>query len=443
MVNPAHTNADQLIHWVEDARQRTFDLVSDLSDEQLVGPKLPTINPLVWEIGHAAWFQEKWVLRHVFEMPPISQDMDNLYDSIAIDHDIRWDLPLLSREQICKYLCEVRGRTIDALSSNRLTDQLAYFVKLSVFHEDMHTEAFTYTRQTLGYPRPTFTNQKQIDLKKQKDESNTGDAHVPGGTFLLGSTQDEPFVFDNEKWAHAANVRPFSIATSAVTQGEYCEFIEDNGYTRQELWSDEGWRWREQTQAQHPLDWRREASGQWIRREFDQWLPLDPAVTLMNVNWHEAQAYCRWARRRLPTELEWEVAASVTRNESKLGKNKRRYPWGNDQPEARHANLDWQQMGPVPPDAFLDGDSGIGCHQMLGNVWEWTDTTFRPFPGFQIDPYKEYSSTSFDHCKVLRGGCWTTRSRLIRNTWRNFYRPDRRDVWAGFRTCALGDDTAT
>jgi iron(II)-dependent oxidoreductase len=166
---------------------------------------------------------------------------------------------------------------------------------------------------------------------------------------------------------------------------------------------------------------------------------LDERLPVINVNWHEADAYCRWADQRLPTEAEWEIAASgePALNGSGLKRHRRRYPWGDDSPTPEQANLDWRAMRCVPVDALPAGDSAFGCRQMIGNVWEWTASDFKPYAGFVAGPYQEYSAPWFGDHKVLRGGCWATRSRLIHNSYRNFYTPDRRDVWAGFRTCAL------
>ena len=175
--------------------------------------------------------------------------------------------------------------------------------------------------------------------------------------------------------------------------------------------------------------WQREEDG-WLRRDFDRWLPLERHRPVIHVNWYEADAYCRWAGRRLPTEAEWELAACGFAAPV-------RYPWGNDFPTTRHANLDGLALGCADVGAFPEGDSPFGCRQMIGNVWEWTADDFLPYPGFVVDPYKEYSEPWFGTHKVLRGGCWATRARLLRNTWRNFYTPERRDVWAGFRTCSL------
>jgi iron(II)-dependent oxidoreductase len=422
-------SCSQLADWVEDARRRTCELVEDLSDEQLLGPRLAIVNPLLWEIGHLAWFQEKWVLRHVGHHEPVRADADSLYDSAAVPHDTRWDLPLPSREETLQYLGTVRDRVLERLHDRQPTPEDVYFIVLSVFHEDMHTEAFTYTRQTLGYPKP----QSKLEVQNQKSAVGplSGDAEVPGGTFWLGATPDEPFVFDNEKWAHPGEIQPFAIARAPVTQQEFAAFVEEGGYRQRQFWSDAGWRWRAEVLAEHPVYWQRADGGRWMRRDFDRWLPLEPHRPVIHVSWYEADAYCRWAGRRLPTEAEWEAAASG------LVGAKRRFPWGDESPTLRHANLDWRGAGCVDIAAFPEGDSAFGCRQMLGNVWEWTASDFLPYPGFVADPYKEYSAPWFGTHKVLRGGCWATRSRLLRNTWRNFYRPERRDVWAGFRTCAI------
>jgi iron(II)-dependent oxidoreductase len=437
----------QLANWVHDARERTFALIADLRDEQLLGPHLPIVNPLLWEIGHVAWFQEFWALRHAAHQPPIRPDLDALYNSATVPHDTRWDLPLPPRADALSYLREVRDCVVRRLSHGDLDREDVYFILLTVFHEDMHTEAFTYTRQTLGYAAPNMWGGDSAAVQTASAKraaagvtsaAPLGDASVPGGTFALGATPDDSFVFDNEKWAHPVVVQPFAIARTAVTQAEFAAFVEDDGYQRQPCWSEAGWHWRQSVHALHPVYWRRTPSGAWQRRDFNRWVPLEAQRPVLHVNWYEADAYCRWAGRRLPTEREWEVAAGAEPGPGGhgLSEHKRRFPWGDDPPTPERANLDWRALGCVDVDALPAGDSAFGCRQMIGNVWEWTSDDFRPYPAFVADPYKEYSQPWFGTHKVLRGGCWATRSRLLRNTWRNFYQPDRRDVWAGFRTCA-------
>jgi iron(II)-dependent oxidoreductase len=247
-------------------------------------------------------------------------------------------------------------------------------------------------------------------------------------------------VFDNEKWSHPVPIRPFDIARAPVTQGQFADFVDDGGYRRPGSWDAEGWRWREANDARHPVYWRRASGGGWDRRDFDRWVPLEPHRPVRHVCWYEADAYCRWAGRRLPSEAEWEAAATTRPAPEGCGlsSDKTRFPWGQGPPSPSLANLDGLAPGCRDVGALPLGDSALGCRQMIGNVWEWTRSDFLPYPGFVVDPYKEYSEPWFGTHKVLRGGCWATRSRLIRATWRNFYRPDRRDVVAGFRTCGPG-----
>jgi iron(II)-dependent oxidoreductase len=333
---------------------------------------------------------------------------------------------------------QVRDRVLERLQQREPDEEEVYFVLLPVLHEDMHTEAFTYTRQTLGYPPPRLS---PVPGRAPAGGGGPlpGDAEIPGGTSLLGATPDEPFVFDNEKWAHPVEVKPFALARAPVTQAEFAVFVHDDGYRRRELWSEEGWPWRETMGAEHPVYWQRVSNSGWLRRHFDKWVPLEADHPVIHVSWYEAEAYCRWAGRRLPTEAEWEVAAAAEPDPKGgcLSPRKRRFPWGDGPPHPEHANLDWHAMGCLDVGTLPAGDSAFGCRQMIGNVWEWTSSDFLPYPGFVVDPYKEYSAPWFGTRKVLRGGSWATRSRLLRNTWRNFYGPDRRDVWAGFRTCAL------
>jgi iron(II)-dependent oxidoreductase len=303
----------------------------------------------------------------------------------------------------------------------------------------MHAENLAAILQTLGFARPTLSLLDPACASPLVSPSYTGkDVAVPGATFLLGAMPDEPFVFDNEKWAHPVEVKPFRISSTAVTNAQYIAFVDDEGYRRREFWDSRGWYWRRQEGAEYPLFWCRSADGHWSERHFDQIVPLHPWHPVVHVNWYEAEAYCRWAKRRLPTEAEWELAASAepTPDGRSINGRKRRFPWGDDPPTPERANLDFRAGGTVDVRALAAGDSAFGCRQMVGNVWEWVADTFEPYPGFVCDPYKEYSQPYFGKKKVLRGGCWATRSPLIRNTWRNFFMRHRRNIFAGFRTCA-------
>jgi len=423
----------ELIAALADSRRRTLELLADLTDEQTRVPLLAIINPLIWETGHVGWFQEKWVLRHLRGRGPVRTGVDALYDSAAIAHDHRWQLALPSRAETFSYLQEVLDRVIEQLCSAEVTEREAYFHWLAIMHEDMHGEALAYSRQTLGYAAPELAAGEKGPPPPPAPLAGA-DAEISGGVFQLGAAPGEVFVFDNEKWAHPVEVGPFRLARAPVTNGQFADFVNDAGYRRREWWSAEGWAWREKERAQHPVYWVPDSGGRWSRRHFDRVVPLGEDLAIIHVNWHEADAYCRWAGRRLPTEGEWELAASAHVDPA-IGK--RPFPWGQESPGPERAHLDGRFIGCLPASAVAGGDSAFGCRQMIGNVWEWTDTDFRPYPGFIIDPYQEYSEPWFgSERKVLRGGCWATRSRLIRNTWRNFYPQDRRDVFAGFRTAA-------
>ena len=425
-----------------DARVRTLALVADLTDEQLIGPRLPIVNPLLWEIGHTAWFQEHWILRRGGGSQTLLKDADSLYDSARVPHDDRWTLPLPSRTDTLRYMEQVLERILDRLAHIELNEGEVYFHHLVTFHEDMHGEAFTYTRQTLRYPPPSLTtfNARDSSVGNEIGRPWPGDVEIPGGVYMLGGTPDMPFVFDNEKWAHPVRVRPFRIARAPVTNVEFARFVDDGGYERRDLWSESGWGWRERFNAKHPVYWQRGLGTGWLNRRYDRVAPIEEHLPVIHVNWHEANAYCRWADRRLPTEAEWETAASAepTPDGRALRPQKRPYPWGDSPATPDRASLDTRAVGCIPVNRLTDGDSAFGCRQMIGNVWEWTADDFEPFPGFTIDPYKEYSEPWFGGThKVLHGGAFATRSRLIRNSYRNFYTPDRRDVLAGFRTCSL------
>ena len=344
-----------------DARARALRVTADLDGERLFGPRLAIVNPPLWEIGHVSWFQERWCLRQRAEGAlgdSILPGADALYDSSAVAHDTRWDLPLPGLAATRAYGERVLALVQERLAREPDSEALQYFVRLATFHEDMHAEAFHYTRQTLEYPEPEF------DFHPK--EVSKGDVDIPGGTLALGARPSDGFVFDNEKWAHQVRIAPFRIARSPVSNAQYLAFVEAGGAA--------------------PRYWQKH-DGAWLERRFDRWLPLEPREPVRHVSWTEAEAYCRWAKRRLPTEAEWECA------------------------------------GP-----------GIAC----GQVWEWTASTFAPYPGFVADPYKEYSQPWFGTHKVLRGGSFATPARLLRRTFRNFYTPERGDVFCGFRSCALG-----
>lgn len=435
-------SAEELCRLLDDARERTLAIIDPMEGDQLMGPQLDIVNPPLWEIGHLAWFHEKWTLRDIDGDDPLRSDADELYDSIAIGHDNRWELPLPDYGETREYMAGVRRAMQERLEGREPTDREIYRYRYTTFHEDMHTEAFTYTRQTLAYSAPTFA---APDLEEAADFDAggvEGDVEVPGGTLLLGSPDDRPFAFDNERRAHTVEVEPFEISRAQVTNAEFREFVEDGGYDDRAYWSDAGWEWRKDADADSPVYWQKD-SGEWHRRLFDEVVELKPHRPVVHVSYWEAEAYCNWAGRRLPTEAEWEAAAAGLTDD---GDEKRRFPWGDRPPTGEHANLDGLALIASLDDApdrevadvgaFPEGDSPYGCRQMVGNTWEWTASTFEPYPDFEPDMYEAYSQPWFGDRKVLKGGAWGTRGRMVHNMWRNYFEPQRRDVLAGFRTCA-------
>ena len=428
-VMPSVQTVDLILH-LHAARSRTRRLTDDLEPAQWLGPQLDIVNPPLWELGHIAWFMERWCLRLNADGSLESSHLANadaLYDSSTVGHATRWRLPLPSVEDTHRFMTEVIDRVCDALSASSASETLRYFAALAAHHEDMHAEAFHHTRQTLGYCAPLLTH---AGPARRLESAATGDAMFEGGAFMLGAYPEVGFVFDNEKWAHEAQVAPFSIARTAVNNTQYREFVDAGGYQQRRFWTEEGWLWVQRTRANAPRYWRN-VDDQWRLRRYDRLVPIAADSPVANLTWFEAKAYCQFAARRLPTELEWEFAATrAPRNAQKAI-----FPWGNELPTDATANLESATVESV--DAYAAGESADGCRQMIGNVWEWTDGAFYPYPGFACGPYKEYSEPWFGTHKVLRGGSFATPARLIRSTWRNFYSPERDDPFVGFRTCAL------
>jgi len=339
-----------------------------IDGERLLGPQLAIVNPPLWEIGHVGWFQEHWCLRwrNGKELAPsILPNADALYNSSTVAHDTRWGLPLPSLAATRAYLQNVLVKTLDRLAREPDNESLAYFVRLATLHEGMHAEALHYTHQTHGYAEPLRKSGSGTDFTG-KLVPDPDFLEFAGGSFRLGAERDEQrFVFDNEKWAHDVEVKPFAIAARPVSNAQYLRYVEAGGAA--------------------PRYWRK-ADGEWRERRFDRWALLASDEPVRHVSWNEAQAYCRWAGERLPTEAEWTRAASAMR-------------WGD--------------------------------------IWEWTASTFAPFPGFSADPYADYSQPWFGTHQVLKGASFATPPRLLSAAFRNFYTPDRGDVFAGLRTCRM------
>jgi iron(II)-dependent oxidoreductase len=412
------------------ARKYTLAIYGHLTPAQLQVPQLAIVNPPLWELAHIAWFQEFWCRRARPGRAPLPSryaHFDAWYNSSVILHAARWALPHPSYDAILRHMEDTLEDTLQALE--RADPGALYFFGLSALHEAMHTEALLMTLQTLALPAPPLLDTAAPDASMADGVAVAArDIAYAGGTFLMGAQPGASgFVFDNEKWAHPATVAPFAIANVCVSNAEFARFVEDGGYARSAWWSEAGRVWLDASSARHPVYWRRDGAD-WLTRRNDRWEPLAAAQPALHVNFHEAQAYCAWAQRRLPSEAEWEFAA-------RAGGGPACFPWGDDPAWLRDCALEARCGRPL---AVGRSAARLGpLAHMLGNVWEWTATRFEPYPGFAADPYVDYSAPWFGNHMVLRGGSFVSAPCLIHNRFRNFYRPERSDMFVGFRTCAL------
>jgi len=366
------------------ARDSTLRLLERLEEPHWQVPCLATINPPRWELGHVGWFQEFWCLRQSPGGETLASTMggaDAFYDSRVVPHAQRWQLELPSDARTRRYLADTLDATLDRLERTADSDEALYFFRLALFHEYMHAEAFAYTWQTLGYPCP------DPSLLGAPYERLRPARRVAGGTVAIGASDRRGFVFDNEQWAAAVEVGPFEIAVQPVTNARFLEFVGDGGYRDARWWDPERFAMLRAAGRTMPRYWR-ERDGRIEARRFERWEPLEPLAAVVHVCAHEAEAYCRWAGRRLPTEAEWLLAARSVEG----------FEWGD-------------------------------------RVWEWTASTFEPLPGFAPGPYREYSAPFFGTHRVVRGGSVATPRGMVDDLFRNYYLPERDDIFVGFRVC--------
>ena len=410
---------------LEDARGSMLSLYAHLSPAQLQVPYLKTINPPLWEMAHVGWFQEYWCLRYRKDRVALAsrlRDADTMLNSAIIPHLERWKLHQLTAKSVADYLRSELDDTLNTLEKS--TALPLYFFQLALYHEDMHAEAMLMTLQTLGAPAP---QRLRGPLPRPAPAQARGEVEFEGGELEMGSQPGPDFAFDNEMPARLVHVAPFRLASTVATNADYLMFVEAGGYQRRELWSQTGWEWRKAAAALAPGYWRK-SDGVWLARRFDGWEQPAAEDPIIHVNAYEAEAYCRFIGRRLPTEAEWEFAARADHPAPAD-----RFPWGPTLPPPGVVNLDGAFAGTVPAAALPGSDTRRGLRQMIGNAWEWTSTAFAPYPGFEPGPYQEYSEPWFHTHRVLRGGSFATRARLVHSRWRNFYTPERRDIFAGIR----------
>jgi iron(II)-dependent oxidoreductase len=422
---------------LESTRARTLELVAPLCEADLVTQHSALMSPLAWDLGHIAEFEAEWLLRGPDK--ELGVDLASLYDPMATPRAGRAELALPPVATVFERLHQVR-RAVHAhlpSASDHVTLPAGEFsLPLVIQHELQHQETMLQAialREDLEY-RPGFVRAPPTALAECAASSRV---LVPGGSFVMG-TDDRQWAYDNERPAHEHRVPSFLLERSPVNNGAYLAFMADGGYRRRELWSPEGWAWLEHARGNAPAHWRRVAAGpadtlgSWAACVFGRLEPLHPAGIVSHVCWYEADAYARWAGGRLPTEAEWEKAAAWDASNA----CSRRYPWGDSTWNAARANLAQERLAPARDSDHPEGRSAYGCLQMLGDVWEWTDTWFDGYPGFQIFPYPEYSQVFFgQRYRVLRGGSFATSPLVARNTFRNWDFAERRQIFAGFR-CA-------
>jgi gamma-glutamyl hercynylcysteine S-oxide synthase len=416
---------EQFGELLEDAREHTLGLVDPVCDEDLDRVHDLLMSPLAWDLGHIGAFEDLWVCRAA-GLDPLRPELMEVYDAAETPRAGRGDLPYLPCDEAREYMQAVRDRALSVLEGVDLSDPAdplnrdGFVWEMLVQHEHQHNETML---QTLALAEPGVFAPARRELPRRVGDGPKT-VHVEEGPFTMGDSGNA-FAYDNERPDHDVTLEAFEIDRLPVTNADYSAFVEDGGYYRPELWTADGWRWREEEGAERPLYWTDDGRA----RSFERIEPLDPALPVMHVCWFEADAFSRWRGARLPTEAEWEKAASWNGSAS-------RYPWGEEPPGERRANLDQLAFGPAPAGAYPEGASPSGALGMLGDQWEWTASEFRPYPGFRAFPYREYSEIFFGPTyKVLRGGSWATRSRVVRCSFRNWDYPERRQIFSGFR-CA-------
>lgn len=416
-------------------RRTTDDLVEALPEPALRRQVLPHLSPVVWDLAHVAEFESLWLVGAVDAVAGGREptgELDEVYDATRIPREARGSVDHPDTADLLRRLRSVRREALDRLSEAPLEGhpllEDGFVWRMVVQHEAQHQE--TILQSVARMDDVVYEPAHRTPPPRPSLPPDTPMVLVPAGPFPLGAGRN-PAAYDNERPAHRVDLGAYWIDAAPVTNADFLAFVEDGGYGEDEAWSAAGLAWLEEEGAACPLGWRREGEG-WVEASFGRVEPLVPARPVVHVSWFEADAYARWAGKRLPTEAEWEKAAAWDPELSIA----RTWPWGEAPPGARLANLDARTFAPAPVGAYPAGRSFYGCHQMVGDVWEWTSTEFGPYPGFEPFPYPEYSEVHFGQgYRVLRGGSWATSSRVARATFRNWDWPRRRQIFAGFR-CA-------
>jgi iron(II)-dependent oxidoreductase len=408
-----------------EARERTHALVAGVSDADLERVHSTLMSPLVWDLGHIAAFEDLWIAHRLGGRPLLHEELADVYDAFETPRAGRGQLPMLEAPAARSYLDEVRARTLDVIAEQGVGDGI--IAELIIRHEQQHNETMLQTLQLAHLHEYRLNGGPPAWPAAGTHHTGLELIEVPGGACTIGA-DPTGFAYDNERPCHHTDVRGYLIGRTPITNATYLTFVEGGGYERREWWSDEGWSWKEDYDITRPNGWTPDLGSEWRVTGLE---PLHPDRPVVHISWFEADAFARAHELRLPTEEEWEKAATW---DQELGRA-RLMPWG-DEPAmpGRHANLDHHAGGPVAAGAFPDGASPYGCLDMSGDVWEWTASDFAGYPGFTPFPYREYSEVFFGpDFKVLRGGSWATRPRVGTASFRNWDYPQRRQIFSGLR----------
>ena len=427
-------DAAEIRHLLEEARARTVSLLSSVSEADQRLQHDPLMSPILWDLGHIAHFEEVWLIENLGGSLNGSEGLRGMYDPVENPRKTRAELPLPGVEECLEQMSGVREAVLERLAGLDLTSEdplldQGFVFRMVLQHEYQHNETILQTLQLKSGERYHPSESVPHPVPPEDDPLVDGAmVRFPGGAVAIG-TDDRSTSYDNERPRHSVELAPFLIDQVAVTEAAFAAFMSEGGYDTRELWSDEGWAWRNESGVRHPKDWSAGEDG-WEIRIMDRVHPPDSGRPVCHVCYYEADAYATFAGKRLPTEFEWEAAATW---DPATG-TKRTHPWGEEPPTQEFANVDVLTFGPAPSGSYTRNVSPIGCYGMIGDVWEWTSTSFHAYPGYEAFPYAEYSEVFLgDDYKVLRGGAWATRGAAIRGTFRNWDYPIRRQIFSGFR----------
>ncbi len=411
-------------------RAQTLELVQPLEKEDYVVQTAVFMSPPKWHLGHVSWFYEvimnKVDPNYKFFSQEHSKIFNSYYQSLGEPHD-KAKRGMLSRptvHEILDYFHNVSRKVESFLKS--LNKNEIYLFKMAFNHECQHQELLIYDIQHL---LASEYHPARRNLTKKPSPVEKKSIKIAGGLYNMGYSGSD-FCYDIELPEHKVYLNQYAIDNFPVTNADFLKFIDDGGYEDYRFWLADGWEALKKNNWREPMYWKKE-DGKWIRNDFRGKRKINPNEPVCNISYYEADAYCRWIHKRLPTEAEWEKAACW--NEDKQVKTT--YPWGNEPPTENHANLlESYTWSPSEIGSYPMGKSRYGIYQMMGDIWEWTSSEFVGFPGFKSG-FEEYNDKWFSNQKVLRGSSFATPAYSVRNSCRNFFRPDERWMFAGFR-CA-------